>query len=122
MTAASAAMTHDRRLTLKILCLSLLQDFPLPTMKDALGILETVGLVTLLEGVDAALKAADIKLTGWQKIGSGQVTAFFSGNVASVKAGLDAGAEAASRIGKVKAVEVIARPHDDLAQMGNFAA
>lgn len=91
-------------------------------MKEAIGILETVGLVTLLEGIDGALKAADIRFTGWQKIGSGQVTAFFTGNVASVKAGLDAGAEAASRIGKVKAVQVIARPHDDLAQMGSFVA
>lgn len=91
-------------------------------MKDAIGILETQGLVALIEGVDAALKAADVTVTGWQKIGSGQVTAFFSGGVASVKAGLDAGAEAAARIGTVKAVQVIARPHEELPQMGDFFA
>lgn len=82
--------------------------------KQALGILETQGLVALLEGADAALKAADISLAGWEKIGSGMVTGFFHGDVAAVKAGLDAGAEAASQLGDVKSVNVIPRPHDEL--------
>ena len=68
--------------------------------KQAIGILETKGLVSLLEASDAALKAADIKMTGWEKIGSGLVTGFFTGDVAAVKAGLDAAAAAASSLGK----------------------
>ncbi len=82
--------------------------------KQALGILETTGLVALLEGADAALKAADITMVGWEKIGSGMVTGFFNGDVAAVKAGLDAAAEAAAQLGDVKSVHVIPRPHDDL--------
>jgi len=86
--------------------------------KQAIGILETKGLVSLLEASDAALKAADIKMTGWEKIGSGLVTGFFTGDVAAVKAGLDAAASAASSLGQVSSVQVIPRPHDDLSKLG----
>ncbi len=86
--------------------------------KQAIGILETKGLISLIEAADAALKAADIKMTGWDKIGSGIVTGFFTGDVAAVKAGLDAAAAAASGFGTVSSVQVIPRPHDDLAKFG----
>lgn len=86
--------------------------------KQAIGILETKGLVSLIEACDAALKAADIQMTGWEKIGSGLVTGFFTGDVAAVKAGLDAAAAAASNLGTVSSVQVLPRPHDDLAKLG----
>lgn len=82
--------------------------------------IETKGLVSLLEASDAALKAADISMLGWEKIGSGLVTGFFSGDVAAVKAGVDAGSQAAGRVGEVVAVQVIPRPHDDLNGLGAF--
>jgi ethanolamine utilization protein EutM len=81
---------------------------------EALGLLECKGLVALMEGTDAMLKAANVEMTGWDKAGSGMVTAFVKGDVAAVKAAVDAGAEAAGRVGTVVAVHVIARPHDEL--------
>jgi ethanolamine utilization protein EutM len=81
---------------------------------DALGLLECKGLVCLMEGTDAMLKAANVEMIGWDKAGSGMVTAFVKGDVAAVKAAVDAGAEAAGRIGTVIAVHVIPRPHDEL--------
>lgn len=90
--------------------------------KQAIGIIETQGLIALLEASDAALKAADITMTGWDKIGSGLVTGFFTGDVAAVKAGLDAAAAAASSLGKVTSVQVIPRPHEDLAKLGKWMA
>lgn len=89
-------------------------------MANALGLIETKGLITLLEASDAALKAADVTLVGWEKIGSGLVTGVFRGDVASVKAAVDAGAEAGRQVGDVIGVEVIPRPHDDLAALGTF--
>ena len=86
--------------------------------KEALGMIECKGLVSLMEASDAALKAADITMTGWEKIGSGLVTGFFTGNVAAVKAGVEAGADAAGQVGEVIAVQVIPRPHDDLSKLG----
>ena len=86
--------------------------------KQAIGIIETKGLISLLEASDAALKSADITMTGWEKIGSGLVTGFFTGDVAAVKAGLDAAAAAGSQLGTVSSVQVIPRPHDDLSQLG----
>ena len=86
--------------------------------KQALGIIETVGLVTLMEATDAALKAADVTMSGWEKVGSGIVTGFFHGDVAAVKAAVEAGAEAGKQIGSVKSVLVIPRPHDDLSGLG----
>ena len=85
--------------------------------QEALGLLECKGLVALLEGCDAMLKAANVEMMGWDKAGSGMVTAFVKGDVAAVKAALDAGAEAAGRVGQVIAVHVIPRPHDDTAGM-----
>ena len=84
---------------------------------QALGMIEVKGLVTLLEATDAALKAADVTMTGWEKIGSGLVTAFFRGDVAAVKAAVEAGAEAARTVGEVVSVQVIPRPHDDLSKL-----
>jgi ethanolamine utilization protein EutM len=81
---------------------------------EALGMIETKGLTALVEASDAAVKAANVTLVGWQKIGSGLVTAFVVGDVAAVKAAVDAGAAAAGRVGEVISVQVIPRPHDDL--------
>src|SRR5436305_13546781 len=81
---------------------------------EALGMIETKGLVTLVEACDAMLKAANVTLVGWQKIGSGLVTAFVVGDVAAVKAAVDAGAAAAGRVGEVVGVQVIPRPAEDL--------
>jgi microcompartment protein CcmL/EutN len=84
---------------------------------EALGLLETKGLVALMEGADAMLKAANVEMVGWDKAGSGLVTAFVKGDVAAVKAAVDAGAEAAGRVGTVVSVHVIPRPHDELGGM-----
>src|SRR5678815_5168186 len=84
---------------------------------EALGLLECKGLVALMEGTDAMLKAANVEMIGWDKAGSGMVTAFVKGDVAAVKAAVDAGAEAAGRVGQVISVHVIARPHDELGAM-----
>jgi len=84
---------------------------------EALGLLECKGLVALMEGSDAMLKSANVTILGWDKCGSGIVTAFVKGDVAAVKAAVDAGAEAAGRVGSVVAVHVIPRPHDELAGM-----
>jgi microcompartment protein CcmL/EutN len=87
-------------------------------MKQALGMIETKGFVALAEATDAMLKAANVTLTGWEKVGSGLVTAFIEGDVAAVRAAIDSGAAAAKRIGDVSVVQVIPRPHDEL---GMFA-
>src|SRR5439155_742301 len=68
---------------------------------EALGMIECKGFVALVEASDAMLKAANVELVGWDKVGSGLVTAFVAGDVAAVKAAVDAGAAAASRIGRV---------------------
>ena len=81
---------------------------------EALGMIETKGFVTLVEATDAMMKAANVTFLGWDKIGSGLVTAFVTGDVAAVKAATDAGAAAGGRIGDVVSVQVIARPHEDL--------
>jgi ethanolamine utilization protein EutM len=82
---------------------------------EALGMIETKGLVALIEASDAMLKSANVTLVGWQKIGSGLVTAFVVGDVAAVKAAIDAGAAAAGRVGEVISVQVLPRPHEDIA-------
>src|SRR4051794_8811358 len=87
---------------------------------EALGMIETKGFVALVEASDAMLKAANVELVGWDKVGSGLVTAFVVGDVAAVKAAVDAGAAAASRIGEVVSVQVIARPHEDLSSVLTF--
>ena len=83
-------------------------------VQEALGMVETKGFVSLVEATDAMMKAANVQFLGWDKIGSGLVTAFVSGDVAAVKAATDAGANAASRIGEVVSVQVIPRPHEDV--------
>lgn len=85
---------------------------------EAIGLLETKGLVALVYGTDAMLKAANVKLVGPVKnVGSALVSATITGNVAAVKAALDAGAEAAGSIGQVVSAHVIARPHSDTASV-----
>ena len=86
-------------------------------INEALGMIETKGLVALIEASDAMIKAANVDFLGWQKIGSGLVTGFVVGDVAAVKAATDAGAAAASRLGEVVSVQVIPRPHDDLTSL-----
>ncbi|MCA9259601.1 MAG: BMC domain-containing protein [Planctomycetales bacterium] len=81
---------------------------------EALGMIETKGFIALVEASDAMMKAANVTFWGWDKVGSGLVSAFVTGDVAAVKAATDAGAAAASRIGEVVAVQVIPRPHEDL--------
>ena len=80
-------------------------------MGEALGMIETRGLTSLIEAADASVKAANVTLVGWEKIGSGYVTVLVRGDVAAVKAATDAGAAAARRVGELIAVHVIPRPH-----------
>lgn len=87
---------------------------------QALGMVETKGLVALLEATDEMLKAANVSVVGWEKIGSGNVTVFVRGDVAAVKAAVEAGATAAAQIGEVVAVHVIPRPNEELGGMGKF--
>jgi ethanolamine utilization protein EutM len=82
--------------------------------QQAIGMIETRGLVALVQAADAMLKAANVEFRGWKKIGSGLCTVFIAGDVAAVKAGVDAGAAAARAIGEVVSVHVIPRPHDEL--------
>src|SRR4026208_934935 len=81
---------------------------------DALGMIETRGLVGMIEAADAMLKTANGVLVSWQKVDAGLVTALIRGDVGSVKAATDAGAAAARRVGELIGVHVIARPADDL--------
>ncbi len=83
-------------------------------MKEALGLVETKGLVGAIEAADAMAKAANIEITGYEKIGFGLVTIMIRGDVGAVKAATDAGAEAARRVGEVVSVHVIPRPHADV--------
>ncbi len=83
-------------------------------MGEALGMIETKGLVALIEASDAMVKAANVKLIGWEKIGAGYVTALVRGDVAAVKAATDAGAAAAGKVGELISVHVIPRPHNSL--------
>ena len=80
--------------------------------------IETKGLVALIEGTDAMLKTANVTFTGWVSVGSGLVTGFVEGDVGAVKAATDAGAASARRVGELTSVLVISRPHDELP---NFA-
>ena len=81
---------------------------------DALGMVETRGLVGMIEAADAMVKAANVVFVGWQKVDAGLVTAIVRGDVGSVKAATDAGAAAARRVGELVGVHVIPRPADDL--------
>jgi ethanolamine utilization protein EutM len=81
---------------------------------EALGMIETKGLVAMIEASDAMVKAAKVTLVGWEKIGGGFVTAIVRGDVAACKAATDAGAAAARRVGELVTVHVIPRPHTQL--------
>ncbi len=81
---------------------------------EALGMIETKGFIALVEASDAMMKAANVQFLGWDKVGSGLVTAFVTGDVAAVKAATDAGAAAARRVGELVSVHVIPRPHADV--------
>jgi ethanolamine utilization protein EutM len=86
-------------------------------ISEALGMIETKGFIALVEATDAMMKAANVEFLCWDNVGSGLVSVFVSGDVAAVKAATDAGAAAAGRIGEVVSVQVIARPHEDLAKV-----
>jgi ethanolamine utilization protein EutM len=79
----------------------------------ALGMIETKGLIAAIEAADTMVKAANVKLIGQERIGSGLVTVMVRGDVGAVKAATDAGAAAAQRVGELVAVHVIPRPHSD---------
>jgi microcompartment protein CcmL/EutN len=83
-------------------------------MNEALGMVETRGLVAAIEAADAMVKAANVQLIGSEKIGSGLVSVMVRGDVGAVKAAVDAGGAAASRLGEVIATHVIPRPHTDV--------
>ena len=83
-------------------------------MAEALGMIETRGFASVVEAADAMVKAAKVELVGYEKIGSGYVTALVRGDVAAVKAATDAGAAAARRVGELVSVHVIPRPHANL--------
>ena len=84
---------------------------------EAIGMIETKGIVTAIEALDAALKAANVQFVDQHKVGSGLVAFTVRGDVAAVRAAVDAGAEAAGRLGEVVSVHVIARPHQDVAKI-----
>ena len=81
---------------------------------EALGMIETRGLVSLIEAADAMVKAANVLIVAWDKVDAGLVTVLVRGDVGSVKAATDAGAAAARRVGELVGVHVIPRPADDL--------
>jgi ethanolamine utilization protein EutM len=84
---------------------------------DALGLVETKGFVPAIEAADAMVKSANVRLIGYEKIGSGLVTVMVRGDVGATKAATDAGAAAARRVGEVISVHVIPRPHGDVEMM-----
>jgi ethanolamine utilization protein EutM len=81
---------------------------------EALGMIETRGLTAAIEAADAMTKAAEVKLIGTEKIGSGLVTVMVRGDVGAVKASVEAGTAAASKLGELVATHVIPRPHQDV--------
>ncbi|MBU5437527.1 propanediol utilization microcompartment protein PduA [Tissierella sp. MSJ-40] len=82
--------------------------------KEALGMIETRGLVGAIEAADAMVKSANVHLISYEKIGSGLVTVMVRGDVGAVKAATDAGVAAAEKVGQVVSVHVIPRPHTDI--------
>ncbi len=83
-------------------------------IKEALGMIETRGLVAMIEASDAMVKAAKVRLIGYEKIGSGLVTTMVRGEVGAVRAAVEAGSAAAQKVGELVSVHVIPRPHDDV--------
>ncbi|MFH0777421.1 MAG: BMC domain-containing protein [Candidatus Eisenbacteria bacterium] len=83
-------------------------------MEEALGLIETRGFVAMVEAADAMVKAAKVRLVGYEKIGGGYVTAVVRGDVAAVRAATEAGGSAAGKVGEVISIHVIPRPHASL--------
>ena len=83
---------------------------------EALGMVECMGLVAMIEAADAMVKSANVKLVGYERIDAGLVTAIVRGEVGAVKAAVDAGAAAGRRVGTVVATHVIPRPHSEVEQ------
>ena len=81
---------------------------------EALGMVETRGLVAAIEAADAMVKAANVTLIGTEKIGSGLVSVMVRGDVGAVKAATEAGGSAAAKLGEIVAIHVIPRPHADV--------
>lgn len=81
---------------------------------DALGFIETYGLVSVLEAADAMCKAADVELVGYENVASGLISVIVRGDVGAVKTAVEAGKEAASKVGKIYSSNVIANPHPDV--------
>ena len=86
-------------------------------MNEALGMVETRGLVAAIEAADAMVKAANVTLVGSEKIGSGLVSVMVRGDVGAVKAAVEAGGDAAQKLGEVVATHVIPRPHGDVEKL-----
>ena len=84
------------------------------TKYDAIGMIETKGLVASIEAADAMVKAANVTLIGKEKVGGGLITVLIRGDVGAVKAATEAGAEAAKRVGELISVHVIPRPHGEV--------
>ena len=84
---------------------------------DALGMIETRGFAAMVEASDAMVKAAKVQLTGYERIGGGYVTAIVRGDVAAVRAALDAGSKAAEKVGEIISVHIIPRPHTNVDQV-----
>lgn len=87
------------------------------TRSEALGLIETRGMVGAIEAADAMVKAANVQLIGYEKVGGALVTVMVRGDVGAVKAATDAGAAAAQRVGELISVHVIPRPHGDVEMM-----
>ena len=83
-------------------------------MAEALGMIETRGFAAMVEASDAMVKAARVELVGYEKIGGGYVTAVVRGDVAAVKAAVEAGVRGAEKVGEVISVHVIPRPHENV--------
>jgi len=81
---------------------------------DALGFIETYGLVSVLEAADAMCKAADVELIGYENVASGLISVVVCGDVGAVKTAVEAGTAAGSKVGKIYSSNVIARPHADI--------
>jgi ethanolamine utilization protein EutM len=93
-------------------------------MGDALGMIETRGFVGMVEASDAMVKAAKVTLVGYEKVGGGYVTAIVRGDVAAVRAAVDAGMAAASKVGELVSTHVIPKPHlslEDVLPIGKTA-
>ena len=90
---------------------------PKTEVGESIGMVETRGLVGMIEAADAMVKTANVVFVGWQKVDAGLVTALVRGDVAAVKAATDAGAAAARRVGELVGVHVIARPAEGLDQI-----